>query len=413
MPTSLPFHVIAKPTGAACNLACSYCYYLEKEKLYPDARRTMSPAILETYIRQYIAAQPQDIVHFAWQGGEPVLAGLEFFREVVRIQKRFGCGKRIENVLQTNGTLLDDQWAQFLAEHGFLVGVSVDGPPALHDARRRDKGHRATLGAVIQAIETLKRYSVPFNTLTVVNSLNSSHPLDVYHFLKSIGSEYMQFIPAVDLEARLPRPDGLTLVPPGSPNDAAVTDWSVDPKTFGTFLCTIFDEWVRRDVGRHYVQIFEVALEIWYGSGASLCVFQESCGRALAIERNGDLYSCDHFVYPENKLGNIVERPLQDLVSSPQQRIFCTAKRDTLPRACRECDVRYACHGACPKHRFLRTSDGEPGLNYLCEAYKKFFRHVAPYMQFMVRELEASRSPVNVMNSADQIAMVVAPKTRN
>jgi uncharacterized protein len=401
-----PIHIMAKPSGPTCNLDCTYCFYLEKQKLYPDVRDwKMSPLVLESYIRQYIAAQPGNYVQFAWQGGEPTLLGLDFFRDVTRLQERYGRGKKIENVLQTNGVLLDDAWGKFLAQRRFLVGVSIDGPRELHDEYRTDKGGRPTFDKVVETISLLKKHSVTFNTLTVVNRTNSQVPLSVYRFLKSIGSEYMQFIPVVERIARTPGPDGLSLVPPSFAGEAEVTPWSVEPAAFGDFLCAIFDEWVRRDVGKTYVQIFEVALEIWYGLGSSLCAFQESCGMAMVLERGGDLYSCDHFVYPQNKLGNIVERPLQELVNSTQQRTFGSAKRSTLPRYCLQCDVRYACNGECPKHRFLRAPDGERGLNYFCQAYKRFFRHIAPYMQFMVKELRAGRAPSNVMSAAGRVPL--------
>jgi serine-type anaerobic sulfatase-maturating enzyme len=398
MPALLPFHVMAKPAGPSCNLDCTYCFYLEKEKLYPGRKDwRMSPAVLESFIRQHIAAQPDSFVQFSWQGGEPTLLGIDFFREVVRLQRKFAAGKKIENVLQTNGVLLDHSWAEFLAKHAFLVGISIDGPRQLHDEYRKDKGGQSTFENVMKTIALLKQHSVVFNTLTVVSRANALQPREVYRFLKSAGSEYMQFIPLVERQARVPGADGLTLVTPGFPGEADVTPWSVEPAAFGAFLCSIFDEWIRHDVGKHYVQIFEVALEIWYGMGSSLCAFQECCGMAMAMEQCGDLYSCDHYVYPEHKLGNILQSPLKHMAQSAQQRNFGAAKRDALPRYCCQCDVRYACNGECPKHRFLRTPDGKPGLNYLCEAYKRFFRHIAPYMQFMVRELRAGQAPANIM----------------
>ncbi|HWR16887.1 MAG TPA: anaerobic sulfatase maturase [Terriglobales bacterium] len=400
MPLPLPFHVIAKPSGSLCNLDCTYCYYLEKEKLYSSEKQFMSSEVLRAYIRQYISAQPTDVIQFSWQGGEPTLLGIDFFREVVNIQREFGAGKKIENVLQTNGVLLDDRWGVFLSEHNFLVGISIDGPRRIHDQYRLDKAGYPTYERVAKAITVLKKHSVTFNTLTVVNRHNASEPLTVYRFLKSIGSEYMQFIPLVERKAPIPGSDGLNLVAPDFEGDAEVTNWSVEPVQFGSFLCTIFDEWVRYDVGRVYVQLFEVALEIWYGLGSRLCAFQEDCGRALVIESCGDVYSCDHFVYPKHKLGNILQQTMAKLASSPKQRAFGATKRDTLPRLCRECDVRFACNGECPKHRFSKTSEGEPGLNYLCPAYKRFFHHIDPYMRFMVSELTVGRAPANVMRMA-------------
>ncbi len=395
---SSPFHIMAKPTGPLCNLDCAYCFYLEKEKLYPGTTSwKMSHAVLESYIRQYISSQPTPSVQFAWQGGEPTLLGVEFFRDVVRFQKKYANGRQIENAFQTNGVLLDDAWAEFLAENDFLVGLSIDGPRKFHDRFRVDKGGQPTFDRVMRGLQVLKDHRVRFNTLTVVNRVNAYQPLAVYRFLKQIDSPYMQFIPVVERRAVSARHDGLQLVEPTFEGEAAVTPWSVEPLAFGRFLCAIFDEWVRRDVGRRYIQIFEVALEMWYGMGASLCVFRETCGSAMALEHSGDLYSCDHFVYSDNKLGNIMDVPLQELTALPQQRRFGAAKRDTLPRACRECDVRFACNGECPKHRFMRTEDGEPGLNYLCQGYKNFFRHIDPYMKFMVRELRENRAPANIM----------------
>jgi uncharacterized protein len=359
----------------------------------------MSAEVLRSYIRQYISAQPEEEVQFSWQGGEPTLLGLDFFRGVVKLQKEFGSGKKIENVLQTNGVLLDECWAEFLAQNAFLVGISIDGPRRMHDEYRIDKAGRPTYDRVAKAISLLKKHSVRFNTLTVVNRFNSTNAQTVYRFLKSIGSEYMQFIPLVERRARVPRAGGLSLVAPDFTEDADLTPCSVEANAFGSFLCTIFDEWVRYDVGKHYIQIFEVALEIWYGLGASLCAFQETCGRTMAIESCGDLYSCDHFVYPEYKLGNVMNTSLRELAVSAKQRVF-GIKKHQLPRDCRECDVRFACNGECPKHRFLLTPDGEPGINYLCSAYRRFFRHIAPYMQFMITELRSGRAPGNVMRVA-------------
>ncbi|HET6567898.1 MAG TPA: anaerobic sulfatase-maturation protein [Rhodothermales bacterium] len=401
MPGSLPFHIMTKPVGPICNLDCTYCFYLEKEKLYPGTHQwAMSPEVLESYVRQYVAGQPGDVVHFAWQGGEPTLLGLDFFRDVVRLQQKYAGGKQIVNALQTNGILLNDHWGAFFARNDFLIGISIDGPQEIHDHYRVDKGGKATFEKVMKGIQVLKKHRVQFNTLTVVTSTSSRYPLKVYRFLKEIGSGYMQFIPIIERTAQIPADDGLLLVQPSFEGDSEVTPWSVEPLAFGKFLCRIFDEWVRYDVGRQFVQIFDVALETWYGMGASLCIFGETCGRALAMEHTGDVYSCDHFVYPENRLGNIMDAPLESMVDSDQQRKFGTDKRDLLPRYCRECDVRFACNGECPKHRFMHTPDGEPGLNYLCAAYKTFFHHIDPYMKFMVRELRAGRAPANVMQYA-------------
>ena len=395
---AIDFHVLAKPIGPICNLDCKYCFYLEKETLYPQTSKwAMRDEVLESYIRQYIEAHDSPVIRFAWQGGEPTLLGVEFFRRVAALEAKYANGKQIENALQTNGVLLNDEWAEFLKEHRFLIGVSIDGPRELHDAYRVDKGGQPTFDRVMRGIECLKRHGVEFNTLTTVHRANSIHPLEVYRFLKTNGSGYMQFIPIVERIAGSVSDDGLKLVSPSFGDDAKVAPWSVEPRQYGRFLCAIFDEWVRHDVGKSFVQLFDESLQMWCGMEASLCVFRKQCGAALAIEHSGDLYSCDHFVYPQNRLGNIMEHPLESLVESSQQRQFGESKETTLPRYCRECDVRFACNGECPKHRFAKTPDGEDGLNYLCAGYKMFFRHVDPYMRFMAAELSAERAPANVM----------------
>ncbi|HEV2247962.1 MAG TPA: anaerobic sulfatase-maturation protein [Terriglobia bacterium] len=395
------FHIMTKPVGPICNLDCKYCFYLEKENLYPAQRDVtgwaMPNDVLESYIRQYIEAQSLPAVSFAWQGGEPTLLGVDYFRKVVGLQKKYAGGRRIANAFQTNGVLLDDEWGEFLAENKFLVGLSIDGPRELHDCYRVDKGGQPTFDHVMRGLEFLRKHGVEFNTLTVLHRKNSQHPLKVYRFLKEVGSGFIQFIPIVERVAAKPNRDGLVLIGPGQEPAARVSAWSVEPAQYGRFLCAIFDEWVRQDVGRCFVQIFDVALESWLGMDQSLCVFRETCGSAMAMEHNGDLYSCDHYVYPEYMLGNILERPLESLAHSTAQQKFGADKRDTLPRYCRECEVRFACNGECPKHRFVRTPDGEAGLNYLCAGYKKFFKHIDPYMRFMADELRRQRAPANVM----------------
>jgi len=396
------FHVMAKPIGPICNLDCKYCFYLEKELLYPQAdphidKWAMSDQVLESYIRQYIEAHDTPVVNFAWQGGEPTLLGVDYFRKLVQIQKKYANGKQIANAFQTNGVLLNDAWAEFFLENQFLIGISIDGPRELHDAYRVDKGGQPTFDRVMRGIETLQRNKVDFNTLTTVHRANADSPLEVYRFLRDNGSGYMQFIPIVERIAHQVTDEGLRLISPDFAGAAKVAPWSVEPRQFGRFLCTIFDEWVRRDVGRTFVQLFDVSLETWSGMEASLCIFRKQCGAALAIEHSGDLYSCDHFVYPENRLGNIMDSALAALAGSEKQQRFGEAKESTLPRYCRECDVRFACNGECPKHRFLTTPDGEPGLNYLCAGYKMFFHHVDPAMRFMAAELAAQRAPANVM----------------
>lgn len=398
---SIDFHVLAKPIGPICNLDCKYCFYLEKEVLYPQAEKwAMREEVLESYIRQYIEAHDTPTVNFAWQGGEPTLLGVDFFRKVVALEQRYANGKQITNGFQTNGVLLEDTWGAFLAENNFLVGLSVDGPRELHDAYRVDKGGRATFDRVMRGVSVLKQHKVEFNTLTTVHRANAEHPQAVYRFLKEQGSGYMQFIPIVERVASQKTADGLQLVSPDFEQAAQVAPWSVEPRQFGRFLCTIFDEWVRADVGRYFVQIFDESLQMWAGMESSLCVFRRRCGSALAVEHGGDLYSCDHFVYPENRLGNIMDSPLASMVASGAQQEFGAAKETTLPRYCRECEVRFACNGECPKHRFLKTPDGEPGLNYLCAGYKMFFRYIDPYMRFMAAELLQRRAPANVMRWA-------------
>jgi uncharacterized protein len=422
-------HVIAKPIGPICNLRCAYCFYLEKEALYPRGESwRMSDETLEAFVRQYVAAQPDAVaeIDFAFQGGEPTLMGLDFFRRVVELQKQHaGAGKRIHNSLQTNGVLLDDRWCEFLREHNFLVGLSIDGPVNLHDKYRRDKQGRGTFDRVTLAMRRLFRHGVEFNVLCCVSRANGDHPVRVYRFFRDSGVEFLQFIPIVERvpvarPATQPRAAGATSLmkgdasstekkpPPAEsavasteaadvPPDHLVNDRSVRPDQFGRFLIGVFEEWVREDVGRIFVRDFDQALASWTGAGASLCVYARECGRATAIEHNGDLYSCDHFVDPQHKLGNIHDVPIQKLANSPRQERFGRDKWERLPRYCRECEVRFACNGACPKDRFLRAPDGEPGLNYLCEGYKMFFSHIAPSMQFMAAELRAGRPPGGIM----------------
>lgn len=400
-----PFHLMTKPVGSKCNLDCTYCFYLEKEKLYPEANQLkMSPEVLEAYVRDYIAAQPGPVVSFAWQGGEPTLAGVEFFRRAVALQRRYSQGRTIENAFQTNGTLLDDEWGEFLAANRFLVGLSVDGPAHLHDTYRVDRGRKPTFERVMAGLAVLKKHGVEFNTLTTVHRKNARQPLEVYRFLRGVGSGFIQFIPIVERDASVIAAvrNGLWLAPPPDHEDAAgldgqVTEWSVRPADYGAFLCAVFDEWVQQDVGRVFVQQFDAALANWVGEPAGVCVFSENCGRALAIEHNGDVFSCDHYVYTRYKLGNLLNDSLGAMVDSPTQRAFGEAKSRTLPRFCRECPVRFACHGECPKHRFLNTPHGEPGLNYLCAGYKKFFTHVDAPMRTMGALLGMGRAPAEIM----------------
>lgn len=397
------FHIMTKPIGPICNLDCKYCFYLEKEKLFPSNENfKMRDEVLESYIRQYIENQDVPEVSFAWQGGEPTLLGVDYFRKIVALQSKYANGKKISNALQTNGTLLNEEWAAFLAENHFLVGLSIDGPPKLHDHYRVDKKGRDTYAQVIRGLRLLKKYRVEFNTLTVVNRVNSQKPLELYRFLKEQGSGYIQFIPLVERMADAEATKlGLDLATPPRVDDEQarlpVTDWSVDPKQYGEFLVTIYNEWVTQDVGRIFIQLFDVALGNWMGMGGGLCVFSENCGSALAMEHNGDVYSCDHYVYPKYRLGNVLENTLGDMVNSESQRAFGKDKSASLPKYCRDCEVRFACHGECPKHRFLSTPDGERGLNYLCRAYKRFFNHADPSMKRMTALLRSGRAAADVM----------------
>ncbi len=388
IPLPPAFHVMTKPRGAICNLDCDYCFYLRKEDLYPGASFRMSDETLETYTRQYIQSQRAPEVNFAWQGGEPTLMGLDFFRNAVTYQKKYARpGMRIENALQTNGTLLDDEWCKFFAENRFLIGISLDGPREAHDLYRRDKGRSPTFERVLHSIALLKKHKVDFNILTCVSAANVHQPLDVYRFLRDeIGAEFIQFIPIVERENETGFQEGLALTPR-----------SITGGQYGDFLIAVFDEWVRRDVGKVFVQMFDTALGRWLGAPGGLCVFQETCGLALAMEHNGDLYSCDHFVEPRYRLGNIFETPMNELVGSERQRAFGLDKKSSLPRYCRECPVLFACNGGCPKDRTDFTPDGEAGLNHLCAGFKAFFTHVDQPMRQMADLLRQRRPPSEIM----------------
>jgi uncharacterized protein len=414
MLSSQPFQVMAKPNGPRCNLDCTYCYYLEKERLYPDERKFRMPDnVLETYVRDYIAAQTATAaaeIWFSWQGGEPTLIGLEFFRRAVALQQRYApAGKLVRNALQTNGTLLNQEWAAFLKAHDFLVGLSIDGPRELHDRYRVDRAGRPSFDQVMAAVELLTTHGVEFNALTVVNRLNSRKPREVYRFLKEIGVEFMQFIPIVE---RIVGDGTLAGAPQQiTPAEAKVTPWSVLPRDYGTFLSRVFDEWIRNDVGRIFVQFFDVQVGLWAGAPSSLCWFAETCGQGLALEHNGDLYACDHYVYPEYLLGNITHTPMDVLAASPTQEKFGVDKRDSLPRQCRVCEYRFACNGGCPKHRFLETADGEPGLNYFCESYQRFFAHAGPQLRTMAALLHRGRAAADIMQAGRRRADADAPDT--
>ena len=388
------FHVLLKPRGAICNLDCKYCFILSKEQLFPGSQFRMCDAMLVDYTRRNIAAHDVPEVSFAWQGGEPTLMGLDFFRKAVAFQQKHRKPRtRILNTIQTNATTLNDDWCQFFREHGFLLGISLDGPRALHDAYRVDKGGSPTFDRVMAGIALAKKHNVEFNILTTVHAANGDHGLEVYRFLRDeVGTAFIQFIPIVERRNAT-----------GFQEGEEVTERSVTGRQYGRFLIEIFDEWVRRDVGKVFVQLFDISLGVWLGQPSSLCVFAETCGGALALEHNGDLFSCDHFVEPRFRLGNVAERPLADMVASPEQRKFGLDKRDTLPRFCRECNVKFICNGGSPKDRILKTPDGEPGLNYLCDGFKAFFSHIDQPMRGMGRLVQQRRPPSEIMR------MFVAP----
>jgi uncharacterized protein len=403
------FHAMAKPSGSDCNLDCEYCFYLEKEALYPSEKRRMNDKVLGDYVRGYIAAQPPGHeVAFTWQGGEPTLLGLDFYRRAVSLQRQFGEGRTITNSFQTNGLLLDDEWCRFFAEEDFLIGLSLDGPADIHDEYRITKGGKPSHALVVRALEQLKARGVRYNVLACVNRRSSREPLRVYQYFRSLGVEYVQFIPIVERQ-----PDaasqaiGLTLHGPGGkvlskalPNATErLTDWSVLPADYGNFLNAIFDVWIRRDVGRCYVMNFEWALANYMGEPGAACHHQPTCGNAVVVEHNGDVYACDHFVYPAFRLGNLSDAPLASMLDSPQQETFGTNKLTTLPDQCRQCDMLRGCWGGCPKHRFAVTRDGEAGLNFLCDGYYSFFSHVAPYLRVLSDLIRAGRPPSDIVKA--------------
>ena len=398
-----PFHLMAKPAGPDCNLACKYCFYLEKEVLFKEQKmHRMNEEMLETYIKQYCDSQNTPEVLFAWQGGEPTLMGVEFFEKAVQLQRKYAGGRPVQNAFQTNGTLIDNDWCRFLAKEKFLIGLSIDGPRHIHDRFRVYRGGKPTFDRVMKSLKLMKAHRVEFNTLSCVTRQSAPHALEIYEFLKGTGSTFLQFIPIIerkpdDRAARL----GLQLaLPPdllADDNDDRVMPWTVQPKQYGQFLIDIFEEWVRRDVGSVFVQIFDVMLNGWMDMPPPLCFFAERCGNAMILEHNGDIYACDHFVYPDFLIGNILETPMDDLAASDKQRQFGNDKFDKLPEYCRKCDVMFVCHGECPKHRFITTPDGEPGLNWLCEGYKMFMHHIDPYMRTMAQLIRSNRPAADIM----------------
>ena len=398
-------HVIAKPIGPSCNLRCEYCFYLEKHGLYPeDEKYRMTDGVLRAFIANHVASQPTPVVEFVWQGGEPTLLGLDFFRRVVELQRSLGGAKTITNSLQTNGTLLTDEWCSFLKKENFMVGISLDGPREVHDRYRRDRKGEGTFDAVMRGLRLLQKHGIEYNVLACVGRDTARRPLDVYHFFKSEDIEFIQFTPVVErLADRAGEDRGLKLAGPAALDrkgeEARVAPWSVVPEEYGDFLIAVYEEWVRNDVGRVFVMNFEWALNAWIGNPSPVCVHAKRCGRSLVVEHNGDVYACDHSVYPEYRLGNIGTDRLTDLAERSLRSGFGIAKETALPRWCRECDVLRACRGGCPKHRFMTTPYDEPGLHYLCEGYRKFFLHIRKYCSAMAQLLENGIPVARIMDA--------------
>ena len=401
-PFSKPLYVMAKPAGARCNLRCSYCYYLEKTRLYPEtAPHTMSDELLELFTRQYIEAQTQPEIVFTWHGGEPLLRPIGFYRKALAYQRAYARGRSISNCIQTNGTLLNDEWCRFLRDNGWLVGISIDGPQEYHDSYRRTADNRPTHSQVMRGIELLQKHQVEWNAMAVVHAVNADHPREFYQFFCETGCQYLQFAPIVERHAA--HADGRQLASL-TDREAPLTALSVRPDQWGDFLIALFDQWVRRDVGRVFVELFDCTLANWCGVAPGICIFARDCGHAGVMEYNGDVYSCDHFVFPEYKLGNIRSQTLTEMLYGSKQQQFSDLKHQSLPQQCLACRYEFACHGECPKNRFVSDRYGNPGLNYLCEGYRRFFEHVAPYMDFMRNEIIYQRTPANVMLVADEIA---------
>lgn len=394
-PFSYPLYVMAKPAGASCNLACEYCYYSEKTGRHNGGEKSalMSDETLELYIKQYMESQSLDCVQFVWHGGEPTLRGIDFYRRAMSLQRKYARGRSVQNCLQTNGTLLTDEWCGFLKENSWLVGLSIDGAEKYHDEYRRDKQDRPTWSRVMEGIRLLQRHGVEWNAMAVVNEYNADYPREFYRFFKDIGCQYIQFTPVVE------RIKATGVLADGYDPEGKVMSFTVSPRQWGDFLIGVFDEWIREDVGSIFIQIFEATLANWMGVEAGICTLAARCGHAAVMEHNGDVYCCDHFVFPAYRLGNIHERTIIEMMASERQQRFGMMKETALPRQCRECEYVFACHGECPRNRFAISSDGEKGLNYLCEGYRRFFAHVAPYMDYMKKELDAGRAPANVMHA--------------
>lgn len=395
-PFARPMYIMLKPAGALCNLRCKYCYYLEKNELYKrQGNHVITDELLEKFVKEYIEAQTTPNILFTWHGGETLMRPISFYRRALELQRIYSHGRQIDNCIQTNGTLLNDEWCEFFKQNNFLVGVSIDGPQEFHDEYRKTGTGRPTFRDVMKGINLLNKHGVEWNALAVVNDFNADYPLDFYHFFKEIGCRYIQFTPIV--ERITTRPDNLRLAP-GMQEEGMLADFSITAGQWGNFLCTIFDEWVHHDVGEYYIQLFDATLANWVGQAPGICTMAEECGHAGVMEFNGDVYSCDHFVFPEYKLGNLHDQTIFEMMNGQRQREFSRMKKQMLPQQCRECRFLFACHGECPKNRFVRDKYGNPGLNYLCHGYYRFFEHVSPYMDFMKNELENHRAPANVMN---------------
>lgn len=396
-PFARPLYVMTKPVGAVCNLACAYCYYLEKANLYKDtSKHVMSDELLEKFIREYIGSQTMHEVLFTWHGGETLMRPLSFYRKVVELQRQYAGGHAIDNCIQTNGTLLTDEWCEFFKENNWLVGISIDGPQEFHDEYRKNRSGRPSFAKVMQGIRLLNKHGVEWNAMAVVNDYNADYPLEFYHFFKEIGCRYIQFAPIVERLSK--HEDGRYLATPLQPGEQ-LADFSVSPEQWGNFLCTLFDEWVRNDVGQIFIQLFDSTLANWVGEQPGVCSMAKTCGHAGVMEFNGDVYACDHYVFPEFKLGNIYQQTLVEMMYSERQMEFGQMKQKSLPSQCRACEFLFACNGECPKNRFATTASGEPVLNYLCKGYHRFFKHVAPYMDYMKKELLAERAPANIMEA--------------
>ena len=394
-PLKYPVYIMAKAIGPACNLRCSYCYYLDKKSLNPDNKTNrMSDATLQLFIEQYINAQPSEEVLFTWHGGEPLLMGIDYYRKAIQYQKIFGRNRKIDNVLQTNGTLLTEEWCQFFKENNFLIGISIDGPEHCHNKYRKTIGKEGSFQLAMKGVRLLQKHQVEFNILSVINDYNVQYPLEVYRFFKIIGAKYIQFSPVVE---RLNADSGLLTAPDNS--EGKLTSWSVSPLDYGKFLTAIFDEWIKTDVGEIYVTMFDATLAGMVGAPPPTCIFAETCGHAAALEANGDLYSCDHFVFPEFKQGNIQQKTITEMMLSSEQIKFGNDKRDKLSPICQKCQYKKLCHGECPKNRIIKLADGS-SHNYLCQGLKHYFNHVEPYMKFMAGELNHKRPPSNVMQWA-------------